>query len=173
MFEPGLLREKVKSLFPWIKAGLIIGLLVFLLRYENEGSTRYEAHGQARLVDGDSLHVKGIEIRLKDIDAPEGRQLCQRRGKDWRCGREATRRLRRFINRRDVSCKGDQYDRYDRLLAYCKVAGREINQWMVQEGWAVSFGGYRREERAARQGKKGIWSSQFERPRVWRANQRR
>ena len=166
------LKRKGRELLPWIKVLALIALLAFVLD-EGQGPARYEADGRARLVDGDSLFIDGLEIRLKNIDAPEGRQKCQRKGRDWLCGQEATRRLRSFIKRRALSCKGDEYDRHNRLLAFCTVGGVEINQWMVQQGWAVSFGDYRREERAAKRTRKGIWSSQFQRPRDWRAAQRR
>ncbi len=166
------LKRKWRELFPWIRVLVVIGLLAWALD-RGDGPPRYEVQGAARLVDGDSLYVKGLEIRLKNIDAPEGRQKCRRKGRDWLCGKEATRRLRTFIRRRALSCKGDEYDRHRRLLAFCSVGGVEINQWMVREGWAVSFGDYRREERQAKRAGKGIWASQFQRPRHWRAEHRR
>ena len=161
-----------REIFPWLRVAALIGLIAFALN-KGDGPPRYEVSGPARLVDGDSLFVEGLEIRLKNIDAPEGRQNCRRAGKDWRCGQEATRQLRRFINRRPIHCKGDHYDKHNRLLAFCSLKGRELNKWMVQQGWAVAFGGYRDMERAAKRAKKGIWSSQFQRPRAWRAQQRR
>jgi len=162
------LQRKWRELFPWIRVLVVIGLIALVLD-KGEGPPRFEVDGPARLVDGDSLYVDGLEIRLKNIDAPEGRQKCQRKGRDWMCGQEATRRLRIFIMRRVISCKGNEYDLYNRLLAFCSVGGVEINQWMVRQGWAVSFGAYRRAEAAAKRARKGIWSSQFERPRNWRA----
>ena len=163
-----ILRRKWQAIFPWIRVAIVIGLIALVLQ-QGDGPPRYEVEGRARLVDGDSLYVDGLEIRLKNIDAPEGRQNCRRKNRDWRCGEEATRRLRTFIKRRSVSCKGNEYDRHNRLLAFCSVAGHELNKWMVREGWAVAFGGYRQEERAAKRARKGIWSSQFQRPRAWRA----
>lgn len=161
-------KAKWQAIFPWIKVAVVIAAIAFVLK-KNEGPPRYEVTGKARLVDGDSLVIDGLKIRMKNIDAPEGRQNCRRNGKDWRCGQEATMRLRNFINKRPISCKGDKYDRYNRLLAICTVAGQDLNKWMVQEGWAVAFGSYRREERAASRAKRGIWSSSFQRPRAWRA----
>ncbi len=170
------LTRKFKRLWhqalPWLKVAALIGLIAYALD-KGDGPPRYDVAGQARLIDGDSLFVDGLEIRLKNIDAPEGRQNCQRGRKNWRCGQEATKRLRRFIKRRKISCKGDHYDKHNRLLAFCTVGGVELNKWMIIEGWAVAFGGYRAEERAAKRARKGIWSSQFQRPRTWRAQQRR
>ena len=43
--------------------------------------------GPARVVDGDTLQVGSIRIRLSDIDAPERRQTCWRASGEFRCGR--------------------------------------------------------------------------------------
>lgn len=47
--------------------------------------------GTARVLDGDTLEVAGQKVRLLGLDAPEGRQVCQRDGRPWRC-REMVRR---------------------------------------------------------------------------------
>ena len=39
-------------------------------------STLADIIGPARVVDGDTLQVGSIRIRLSDIDAPERRQTC-------------------------------------------------------------------------------------------------
>ena len=166
------LKQLWQQLFPWLRVAALIALIAYALD-KGTGPPRYEVSGQARLVDGDSLFVDGLEIRLKNIDAPEGRQNCHRAGKIWRCGQEATKQLRRFINQRKVTCTGDHYDKHSRLLAYCTVDGHELNRWMVVEGWAVAFGDYHELERSAKRGRRGIWSSQFQRPRTWRTKQRR
>ncbi|MCB1484044.1 MAG: thermonuclease family protein, partial [Hyphomicrobiaceae bacterium] len=48
-----------------------------------------DVRGAARVIDGDSLYVGQNEVRLKGIDAPEGRQTCLRDGRDWDCGNAA------------------------------------------------------------------------------------
>ena len=45
--------------------------------------------GLPRVVDGDTLVMDGKRIRLAGIDAPELRQVCQRKDRDWPCGTEA------------------------------------------------------------------------------------
>lgn len=59
--------------------------------------------GQASVVDGDTLEIHGIRIRLWGIDAPESSQLC--RGEDslqYRCGAQAANDLDAFIAWRPV-----------------------------------------------------------------------
>jgi endonuclease YncB( thermonuclease family) len=58
----------------------------------------------ARVIDGDSLEVAGEDIRLIGIDAPEGRQLCQRDGLEWACGDDATAALRELVAGAEVRC---------------------------------------------------------------------
>jgi len=128
--------------------------------------------GTAQIIDGDSLVVAGVEIRLYGIDAPEYRQYCFRRGRPWRCGIDATRTLRALIASRPVACRAREEDRYGRTVATCAVAGADLGAAMVAGGHAVAYGAYQLEERAARNAGRGIWSSRFETPADWRAKHR-
>ncbi len=125
--------------------------------------------GRPRLVDGDSFFIDGTEVRMVGIDAPEGKQTCERQGRTWSCGEEAKRQLAQMIGGRAISCRGDQPDQHGRVLGTCSVNGRNLNSDMVASGYAVSFGArYGREEREARDAKRGLWSGDFQRPQDWR-----
>ena len=153
-----------------ILAALIIAYLgPRHLNRQNPGAPVPEQiSGSARLVDGDSLFIGGDEVRLKDIDAPEGRQTCRRDGTDWACGDAARDELQRLIGGGPVTCRGLERDKHGRILAYCSAGSRDLNRSMVASGFAVAFGGYRSEEAQAKQARLGIWNSQFERPQDWR-----
>jgi endonuclease YncB( thermonuclease family) len=127
-----------------------------------------EISGLARVIDGDSLWVGSHEVRLKGLDAPEGRQTCTRNGAIWLCGDAARDALRGLIGRGRVSCTVSERDRYARLLASCRVENLNLNAAMVTAGMAVAYGGYEREEAAAKAARRGIWGSEFEAPRRWR-----
>ncbi len=150
---------------------LLFGLFVLVLLVVKwllpEPETQNPA-GTARIIDGDSVIVAGVEIRLLGVDAPEMDQTCERGGARWKCGRESARRLRTFLGGARVSCSGGNFDKHGRLLAVCRRGEVEINHWLVEQGWAVSFDDYPAAERAARKAKRGIWSGSFQRPRDWR-----
>ncbi len=132
--------------------------------------------GTATVVDGDSLEVAGQRIRLFGIDAPEASQTCDREGQAWACGLASADRLRSLVGGDKVVCNGNEVDQYGRLLAICTVAGVDLNQMMVADGWATAFRryseAYSADETRARAGKLGLWSSSFEAPGDYRAEER-
>nr|WP_204326599.1 thermonuclease family protein [Rhizobium lusitanum] len=125
-------------------------------------------NGKFYVIDGDTLSTNGERLRLKGIDAPEYRQRCRRDGADWACGEEARRALATIIKTAAPECRGQERDRYGRLLVTCVAGDLDINAAMVRRGMAVSYGGYSNEERIARQAKAGLWAGDFERPSDYR-----
>lgn len=143
----------------------VSGGLLWILR----GVPQTELTGVAEVIDGDSLRISSVEMRLRGIDAPEFTQICSVSGRETACGREARDALRKLVQRGLVTCVGDERDRYGRLLVVCRVRGAEINAAMVREGHAVAFGNYESEEAQAKAAFAGLWAGEFERPRAWRA----
>jgi endonuclease YncB( thermonuclease family) len=146
---------------------LLAGAAVFV-QWFNRPATGPAVSGTAQVIDGDSLRVSGRELRLKGLDAPEGRQTCQRDGREWPCGQASADWLRAMTFRRTTVCDVVETDRFGRGLAYCTVDGEDINAKLVSDGMAVSFGGYTREETEARLARLGLWSGTFEKPQEWR-----
>lgn len=154
-------------------AAWIAGLLIAAMATKWLVSTPPETvSGMARIIDGDSLRIGGHEIRLKGIDAPEGRQTCQKNGASWPCGEQARASLKAMIDGSTVVCRWQERDQHQRLLAQCLVQDRDLNAAMVAEGWAVAFGArYIAEERRAKDARRGMWAGEFERPGEWRRRQ--
>ena len=125
--------------------------------------------GTPRVADGDTLVFSGERLRLAGIDAPELDQSCEAAAGDYACGREARRFLAGLLEQGETECRGNEEDRYGRLLVRCVCGTTEVNSAMVRAGWAVSYGGYETEERLARDQKAGLWAGTFERPADWRA----
>lgn len=127
-------------------------------------------HGQARAIDGDTLDVGGVRVRLEGIDAPEMAQTCNRKWwGTWACGQYAAEILQRLIADRDVECRSRGRDTYGRMLGECSTAGLAINAYMVRNGLAWAFvrysGAYVEAEAEARTLRLGIW--QAETPPAW------
>ena len=114
----------------------------------------------------------GKRIRLYGIDAVESGQRCQKEGRPWRCGRDLAFALADKIRERPVTCSGDEFDRYKRLIARCALNGEDLGGWMVENGWAVAFRRYSvlyvEREARAREKRIGLWSSEFQMPWEWR-----
>ncbi len=72
-------RGTARRIADWLALiGLVAGLALVVTRLERV-STR-ELGGGATVVDGDSLEIGAVRIRLRGIDAPELRQTCTRDG---------------------------------------------------------------------------------------------
>jgi endonuclease YncB( thermonuclease family) len=129
--------------------------------------------GRAWIVDGDTVRIGGVSIRLEGIDAPEWDQSCtDPGGKAWLCGQVATRRLREHTRWQSLACAPRAHDRYGRVVATCTMPdGSDINAWLVREGLAIASGYsgiYRDEEAEAKAARRGIWTGTFMVPAEWR-----
>ncbi len=121
------------------------------------------------IVDGDTLDLDGIRIRLNGIDAPEYGQKCG----SWDCGTEALEALDRLIKSGPIDCQPIGDDGYGRVIGKCTVSGADVGAKMVSEGLAYAFRKYSteyvEEEEEARSKALGIWSGDFQRPWDYRA----
>ena len=135
--------------------------------------------GQASVIDGDTIEIRGQRIRLWGIDAPESDQLCQMPdGTPWRCGQQAANALANVIGRRNVSCMPVGQRSYNREVARCQVGGIDLGHWLVAGGWALDmprFSGhhYRNAERTAQHTRAGIHQGSFSTPTDHRSSKRR
>ena len=130
-----------------------------------------DVEGRARVVDGDTIMLAGQRIRLVGMDAPERGQQCRRDGAAYDCGEQARLRLAELIGAGEVACRGNERDRYGRLLMRCIAGGADVSAAMVRAGWAVAYGDYDGEERQARSAAAGLWAGEFDRPAQWRRQQ--
>lgn len=128
--------------------------------------------GNVQVIDGDSLRLNAVEVRLLGIDAPEFSQTCRFKGQEVRCGRDASRHLAGIVNGRNAVCHEKEKDQYNRALSRCYIGDLDLGQQMVRDGFAVSFNDYIKEESEARLAKKGIWAMEFERPKDYRTRKR-
>ncbi|EJF84799.1 hypothetical protein MCU_00377 [Bartonella elizabethae Re6043vi] len=132
-------------------------------------SSKNSIEGKAVIMDGDSIMISSIKIRLVGIDAPELHQFCGKKDARYPCGLEAKKYLEQLVKNQSVTCHWHKTDKYHRILATCQTKQvSNINATLVQNGWAVSYYDYPKEEKEARRKKRGIWASNFQRPKEWR-----
>ena len=130
--------------------------------------------GAAYVIDGDTIKLGEVHVRLFGIDAPETDQPCtDAQGSTYRCGLLATSVLEEEIGGRPVTCFPLDTDRYGRTVATCEVSGRDLGDAMVRRGYAVDFtrysgGRYATAQLEARAARRGIWQGQFLEPEQWR-----
>jgi len=123
-----------------------------------------------RAIDGDSLVLGNLEVRLLCLDAVELEQTCKDAGKhEYPCGKRALKALEDAIGGQRVECSGDMADVYKRPLVRCHAGATDLAAAMVASGWAVATCERLAPlENEAREATRGIWRGKFQKPWNWR-----
>lgn len=128
--------------------------------------------GVGRVIDGDTLDVGAVRVRLHGIDAFERSQMCDGPRGPWACGAAATRALKDRAEGRRLICRVLDTDRYGRKVSRCERDGVDVARALVSEGLALAYRRYSRdyvdEELAAEARGAGAWNGSFDRPEQWR-----
>lgn len=94
-----------------------------------------------RVVDGDTLDVRGERIRISNIDTPETGERAQ----CWAeasLGEAATRDMERQVQfARSLEILREGQDRYGRTLARITIDGEDLGERMVTAGLAARWTG--------------------------------
>jgi endonuclease YncB( thermonuclease family) len=125
--------------------------------------------GTARVVDGDTLEINGVRVRLWGIDAFEHAQTCQQPGGSYSCGRAASQVMEELTRNQYVRCSQRDTDRYKRVVAQCFVGTTDLGQALVLKGWAFDYthysGGFYKDAQAgASEARRGAWRGSFQWP---------
>jgi len=77
--------------------------------------------GPASVLSGDTIEVRGQQIRLLGIDAPEPAQACwDAAGEIWPCGQKATLALTAKLSGASITCNRMRRDREGQLMVVCR-----------------------------------------------------
>ncbi len=158
---------------------LIFIVLIILLILICKSYIKHNLHDKkftskdVTVIDGDSLVLSELKVRLKGIDAPEYNQECNKtNGEIWKCGKAAKAYLVGLISEQEVSCTDEGKDIYGRQLSYCYVGNLNLNKEMLRSGHAIVYDRFdlllSLEEAKARFNNIGIWDTEFEEPKVWK-----
>lgn len=86
-------------------------------------------YGHAKIIDGDTLYVKNIKVRLQGIDAPEYNKPG---------GRLATNTLKAVVGLKAVRCNLTGDTTYDRMVGVCTNAkGQDLAAEVIRAGAAL------------------------------------
>ncbi len=148
----------VRTLSGWLNAvPMLVGALLVLLGggallREDEGESlaasgqfSYCPRGGADncVVDGDTLHIEGVTVRVADIDTPETHQ--PRCDSEAALGERATQEMLRLVNAGPftVAPYERDTDRYGRKLRLLVRDGQSLGQMLVAQGLARTWDGSR------------------------------
>ncbi len=127
--------------------------------------------GEARVIDGDTITVDGVRVRLFGVDTPEvDDRDCTYPDGAQTCGEIAGDVLAAVLI--EPRCQVVDIDRFRRLIATCDARGRSVSEYLVQAGVALALpavngGSYLEAERAAQENKTGFWNCEWPTPAGW------
>ena len=144
-------------------------LIVLLISY----CSTFSIKGPARVVDGDTIIINEILIRLEGIDAPEVDQLCEEK----EIGQLSINYLTDLIANSEIECLLGKNDKFGRLLATCFKDDQNINSNLVLTGHAFVDRLYNKkyldEEELAMKNNTPIWMYKCLEPYVHRVRKNR
>lgn len=94
------------------------------------------AQAQTRAIDGDTVIVNGVRIRLENIDTPELRARC---AAEFDKAVEAKRLIEALLAQGEPVVKPNGVDRYGRTLARITVNGIDIGEALIKAGLAIKW----------------------------------
>ena len=129
-----------------------------------------------KVIDGNTIILDKLKIRLQGIDAPEMNQNCVLKKNETIeqvcIGYKARNKLIKLINGKKVSCTNEGMDNHKTILSYCYVNGINLNKEMVRKGYAYSYKDYDTffilDQLLAEYLKRGLWQERFDPPWEYR-----
>ena len=144
-------------------------VLVLILAFSAGQAMAADITGTPRIIDGETLEVGGKQFRLAGIDAPDPRQTCFIRQREYRCGRISTTALMDLVAGVKVRCR-EVKDRPG--VALCWAGSYELSEGMVHTGWALAMPRDHERfapiERQAAASRRGLWQGEFVMPWDWK-----
>jgi endonuclease YncB( thermonuclease family) len=90
-----------------------------------------------RVIDGDTVDIDGMRIRILSIDTPETfRSRCEN---EYQLGLKAKDRLGELLSSGEVSYTPDGVDRFGRTLATVYAGDLDVGLKLLEEGHALPY----------------------------------
>jgi endonuclease YncB( thermonuclease family) len=153
------------------RAGSIAAVLVVASSIAGAGTLT----GTATVIDGDTMKVGKVTVRINGIDAAELGQKCNlQAGGKWACDEAAADRLAELVQGESVECEALGNDPHGRIIATCFVGGIDVGRQLVEDGLAWAFirydDVYAKLEAVVSGAAIGIWQHPSEPPWDYRAD---
>ena len=177
-------------------AGSLVVFVFFINHWDQVRSPMEQADNLlgpdlGNAIDGETLFLRGVEVKLFGMDAVESDQVCQDGdGLDYPCGRRATLALQALLQKSQVVCFPLFAVNAQRVVAACELvdAGQDmptdprdfiggggpnnLSRIMIAKGHALGVGmgaeSFQEEQSRAQQRRLGIWQGPFQLPSAWR-----
>ena len=135
---------------------------------------------RARALDGDTI---AADFLLLGVDAFERRQLCERNGSCWECGKAAQDLAARTLRDNNATISLTASSSHDRPVATVTVNGRDLGELLIRAGLAVPQSQYLRSDQAraarysrafadAQRDRAGALAGRWIEPSRWRRGER-
>ncbi len=111
------------------------------------------------IVSAGTIKANDKTIRIAGVALTEIDATCGDGASAWPCGRVARAALRRFVRGRAIECRIPEGADAIPDPATCLVAGDDIAEWLVAQGWAKRNGDtYAKAAKAAEDDGRGLYS---------------
>lgn len=94
------------------------------------------SHRHTCVVDGDTIWFQGVNLRLESFDTPEPHTAICGGAAEVALARRASARLLELLNSSPFTVQTGGTDRYGRVLATIRIAGRDVGDILINEGLA-------------------------------------
>nr|WP_295889317.1 thermonuclease family protein [uncultured Devosia sp.] len=94
------------------------------------------SHRHTCVVDGDTIWFEGVNLRLESFDTPEPHTAICGGAAEVTLARRASARLLELLNSSPFTVQTGGTDRYGRVLATIRIAGRDVGDILIDEGLA-------------------------------------
>ena len=166
----------MKKLSLNLSSFIVIILFSISFSYSDENNI---IKGKAIVVDGDTIKIKGEQIRFGGIDAPESyyrgkKQTCIKDNKKFFCGQISKDKLIERIGNNSLNCIIEKNkDKYKRSVGECFLKDESLSVFMVRNGYAFDWpyyskGKFANDQEYAKINKLGFWNMKFEYPWEWK-----
>ncbi len=151
-------------------SGMLRTILIATCLLAGPSAFAADITGVPKIIDGETLVVGGKRFRLWGIDAPDPRQTCTIRRRDYNCGRISATALMDLVAGVHVTCRPVK-GATD--VARCYAGGYELSEGMVHTGWALAaprdHARFAPIEKRAAMARRGLWQGEFVMPWDWQA----